>query len=80
MYMMLKHNPNLKPGKIVIEHIVFCTEGEDEFGNPVYCFDPNGDPIVEKVVPYTVPYLKKEVQNMIKYIQEHPEILNEIKK
>lgn len=80
MYIMLKHNPNLKPGKIVLEHIKFDVEGQDEFGNPVYKFDPNGDPVVLEVVQYNLPYLKKEVQNMIKYIQEHPEILNDIKK
>jgi len=80
MYIMLKHNPNLKPGKIVVEHIIFLTDGLDEYGNPIYVYDPNGDPIVEKVVTYNMPYLKKEVQTMIKYIQEHPEILNELKK
>ena len=80
MYIMLKHNPNLKPGKIVLEHVKFDIEGQDEFGNPVYKFDPNGDPVVLEVIQYDLPYLKKEVQNMIKYIQENPEILNQVKK
>lgn len=80
MYIMLKHNPNLKPGKIVLEHVKFDVEGQDEFGNPVYKFDSNGDPVVLEVIQYNLPYLKKEVQSMIKYIQENPEILNQVKK
>ena len=33
-----------------------------------------GDPIVKEVIPYDLPYLKKEVQNMIKHIGTHPEL------
>ena len=35
-----------------------------------------GDPIVKEVVPYELPYLKKEVRSMINYIKKNPEILN----
>jgi len=74
MYIMLKHNHNFKPGKMEIHHITFQKEGEDEYGYPKVALDETGNPIVDKVVPYTVPYLKKEVQNIIKYLIMHPEI------
>lgn len=74
MYIMLKHNPNLKPGKIVLEHIIFKKQGEDKFGNPIYAKNDNGEYIVEKIVPYNLPYLKKEVIGIIKYLQNNPDI------
>lgn len=73
MYIMLKHNPNLKPGKIVLEHIIFKKEGEDTYGNPIYGKDQDGNFIVDKVVPYNLPYLKKEVNAIIKHIQANPD-------
>lgn len=75
MYVMLKHNHNLKPGKIQIHHIVFEKSGQDEFGYPIAALDPVGDPIVKQVVPYDLPYMKKEVQDMLKYIKMHPEVI-----
>jgi hypothetical protein len=71
---MIKHNPNLKPGKIILEHIQFKKAGEDKYGNPVYEKDSDGNPVVEKVVPYELPYLKKEVIAMIKYLQNNPHL------
>lgn len=79
MYIMLKHNPNLKPGKIVLEHVIFLKETEDEYGNPIYAMDAMGDPIVKEVKRYELPYLKKEVRNMIAYLQDNPELLNQKK-
>jgi hypothetical protein len=75
MYIMLKHNHNLKPGKMELHHIIFEKDGEDENGYPIVTVDDMGDPVVKNVIPYEVPYLKKEVRNMIKYIKTHPEIL-----
>jgi hypothetical protein len=75
MYIMLKHNHHLKPGKIQIHHIKFKIEGEDEFGYPIIALDPNGDPIVHEVVPYDVSYLKSEVREMIKFINENPDVV-----
>jgi hypothetical protein len=75
MYIMLKHNHSLKPGKIEIHHITFEIESEDEYGYPIVAVDQMGDPIVKEVVPYELPYLKKEVQNMIKYVKMHPELI-----
>lgn len=69
MYMMLKHNHYLNPGELQIEHIVFETLSNDEYGNPIPLLDSAGEPIVKEIVPYELPYLKTEVINMIKYLQ-----------
>lgn len=69
MYIMLKHNHHLKPGKMQLHHIVFEIESKDKYGYPTTLFDPNGDPVVKEVVEYDVPYLKDEVRNMIKWIK-----------
>jgi len=74
LYIILKHNPNLKPGKITLEHIIFKKEGEDKYGNPIYAKDDNGEFIVEKVVPYSLPYLKREVSTIIKHVLNFPEL------
>jgi len=74
MYVMLKHNHRIKPGKIQIHHITFEIDAEDENGYPITAVDQSGDPIVKEVIPYDLPYLKKEVQNMIKYLKIHPEL------
>lgn len=75
MYMVIKHNPKLKPGKIVIQHVTFEKESETEFGYPIYATDVNGDPIIKDVISYELPYLKSEVMNMFTYIKKNPEIL-----
>lgn len=79
MYIMLKHNPNLKPGKIILEHIIFKKEGEDKYGNPIYVKNDHNEYIVEKVVPYELPYLKKEVISIIKHLQNNPDLKNKKK-
>lgn len=79
MYIMLKHNPNLKPGKIILEHIIFKKEGEDTYGNPIYAKDQDGNFVVDKVVPYELPYLKKEVISIIKHLQNNPDFKNKKK-
>ena len=73
MYVMLKHNHNLKPGKIQIHHIAFEKSGVNEYGYPITELDPMGDPVVKSVTPYELPYMKKEVQAMINYMKMHPE-------
>jgi hypothetical protein len=75
MYIILKHNHSLNPGKLEIHHIKFEIEDEDINGYPVVAIDAAGDPLVKEVVPYSLPYMKKEVNAIIKYIKTHPEIL-----
>lgn len=65
MYMILKQNPQLKPGKLTIEHILFEKEGEDKYGYPIYKKDHEDNYIVTDIVPYDVPYLKDEVLSIL---------------
>ena len=71
MYIILKHNPRYKPGKMFLHHVIFEKESEDKFGNPIPKKDSSGDPIVKTVVPYDVPYLKSEVIAMINHLKEN---------
>lgn len=72
MYIICKHNHTLKPGKLEILHIKFEVEEEDEYGFPTTATDAAGEPIIDEIVPYKLPYLKKEVTSMIKYMNMHP--------
>jgi ATP-dependent exoDNAse (exonuclease V) beta subunit len=69
MYIILKHNPHLKPGKMQLHHIIFENEGEDQYGYPIAKLDEQGNPIVKEIVIYDVPYLKNEVVSMINYMK-----------
>jgi hypothetical protein len=75
MYIILKHNRNLKPGKLTIQHVTFAVERYDENGFPITAIDLEGNPIIEKVTPYDLPYLKDEVVAMFKYIQNNPQLI-----
>lgn len=72
MYIMIKHNPNLKAGKLVIHHILFEETGKDNYGNPITKLDNDGNPVVKEVVPYDLPYLKSEVISMINWLHDNP--------
>jgi ATP-dependent exoDNAse (exonuclease V) beta subunit len=72
MYIILKHNPKLKPGYMHIHHILFEEEGKDEYGYPITSYNSNGDPIVKEVVVLKVPYLYDEVIAIINYIKDNP--------
>ncbi len=74
MYIILKHNPRLKAGKLVIEHIQFKEAGKDAYDNRVVFYDTFGEPVVEKVVTYELPYLKTEVINIINYLRDNGDI------
>lgn len=67
LYIILKHNPKLKPGTLTLHHILFEEAGRDKFDNPIPALDTNGDPIVKDIVQYDVPYLKAEVIELIKW-------------
>jgi len=71
MYMMIKHNPKLKPGKLILQHVIFEKKGMDEYGYPITKYQDNGDPIVKEVVSYELPYLKIEVLSIIKYLKNN---------
>ena len=75
MYMMLKHNYNLEPGIMQIDHIEFEIESLDEHGYPVVMLDAEGHPVVKKVTPHKIPYLKKEVLDLFKYVNNNKDKL-----
>jgi hypothetical protein len=71
MYIILKHNPKLKPGRIFIHHITFEQEGEDKWGYPIAKLDNEGNPIVKEVTPMSVPYLVDEVISIMHFLQNN---------
>lgn len=71
MYIILKHNPKLKPGKLLIHHILFEEEDTDMFGNPITKLDEHQNPIVKDIVVYDMPYLKNEVIALIKHLNDN---------
>lgn len=80
MYMIIKHNPNLKPGKLTIHHIMFEEEEEkDKYGYPITKLDSNGDPIVKEIVQYDLPYLKDEVVSILSWYKENATMLQKEK-
>ena len=54
MYIILKHNPKLKPGRIFIHHISFEQEDVDKWGYPIAKLNYNNEPIVKEVLPIAV--------------------------
>jgi len=70
MYMILKHNHKLKPGKLIIEHINFKEAGKDAYGNRVVLYDNFGEPVVDHIEHYEVPYYKQEIINVIQYLNQ----------
>jgi hypothetical protein len=70
LYIILRHNPKLDPGKLTLRHIKFEKAGEDRFGYPIAALDNEGNPIVEEITAYEVPYLKDEVVALLDYLQE----------
>jgi len=77
MYIILKHNHNLKPGKLQIHHIVFKVESEDAYGFPITSLDAAGEPIIKEIKHYDLPYLKDDIVNIIKYIKLNPKKFNQ---
>jgi hypothetical protein len=71
MYIILKHNPKLKPGRIFIHHITFEQEKEDKWGYPIAKLDHDGNPIVKEVTPMSVPYLVDEVISIMHFLQNN---------
>lgn len=72
LYIILKHNPVYKPGKLMLHHIIFEKTGDDKFGYPILKIDNEGNPVVKEVVPYECPYLKTEVIAMINWLKDNP--------
>jgi len=68
MYIILKHNPKLKPGKLVLQHVKFKQVGEDKNGYPIN-EHIDGEPVLEEVIMHEVPYLKAEVRSLVNWLK-----------
>jgi hypothetical protein len=71
MYIILKHNPKLKAGKMYIHHVTFEEDAKDEHGYPVTKYNDNGDPVVKEVIPIAIPYLHEEVVAVMHYLHDN---------
>ena len=71
MFIILKHNPKLKPGTLTIHHIVFEEAGRDKFDNPITALDTSGNPVVLDVIQYDLPYLKQEAISLIHWLEDN---------
>ena len=80
MYMILKHNPQLKPGRLVIQHVIFEEEDQkDKYGYPIIKIIDN-TPIVKEIKTYTMPYLKEDIQKILKYYEANKHTILNYKK
>lgn len=70
MYMILKHNPKLKPGKLILDHVIFESDGVDNKGNKIHVLDLEGHPVIKNIDRYELPYLKSEVISIINHLKE----------
>lgn len=69
LYIILRHNPKLLVGKLIIEHVKFETNGIDNYGYPITKLNAEGEPIVKEIEEIELPYLKNEVVKMIEYLK-----------
>jgi ATP-dependent exoDNAse (exonuclease V) beta subunit len=70
MYIILKHNPKLKPGKLIVQHVAFEKEGENDHGYPITRYDEQGEPIIKNIKIYDLPYMKDEVRSLIMWLKD----------
>ena len=70
MYIIIKHNPFLLPGKLELSHVSFEQSGLDKFGYPIHTV-VDGEPVVKEVKIYPVPYMKSEVVAMLNWLEEN---------
>jgi len=74
MYMILKHNPKLEFGGLLIRHVMFEEmEQKDMYGFPITFKDENGKPVVKDIIDYHMPYLRDEVISIMHMVQDNPQ-------
>tara|TARA_R110000765_G_scaffold357274_1_gene447375 strand:+ start:2314 stop:3147 length:834 start_codon:yes stop_codon:yes gene_type:complete len=71
-YIIKKHNPKLKIGKLQIQHVSFEKEGENEFGYPITKYNDQNEPIIKKIKMYNLPYLKDEIDSLVMWLKDNP--------
>ena len=69
-YIIKKHNPKLKIGKLVIQHVKFIKVGEDNNGYPITKVE-NGEPVLDEVKMYELDYLKDEVASLMMWLKDN---------
>lgn len=69
-YIIKKHNPKLKIGKLVIQHVKFEEAKKDKNGYPVTKI-VNGEPAIKEIKMYELPYLKDEVRSIIMWLKDN---------
>tara|TARA_R100001463_G_scaffold26759_4_gene62458 strand:+ start:5766 stop:6599 length:834 start_codon:yes stop_codon:yes gene_type:complete len=72
-YIIKKHNPKLKIGDLQIQHVTFEKKGENKFGYPITEYNDQGEPVIKDIKIYNLPYLKSEVQSIIKWLKDNPQ-------
>tara|TARA_R100000541_G_scaffold370_11_gene3206 strand:+ start:13972 stop:14781 length:810 start_codon:yes stop_codon:yes gene_type:complete len=69
-YIIKKHNPKLKIGKLIIQHVKFKQVGEDSNGYPIN-EHIDGEPVLDSIKMYELPYLKDEVRSLMMWIKDN---------
>ena len=67
-YIIKKHNPKFKIGELKIQHVRFKKLGEDKNGYPIN-EHVDGEPVIEEIKIYKLPYLKDEVNTLMKWFK-----------
>jgi ATP-dependent exoDNAse (exonuclease V) beta subunit len=70
-YIIKKHNPKLKVGKLQIQHVSFEKEGENKFGYPITKYNDQDEPIIKEIKMYELPYLKDEVNSLVMWLKDN---------
>ncbi len=73
VYIIKKHNPKLKIGKLEIQHVSFEKEGENKFGYPITKYNDQNEPIIKEIKMYELPYLKDEVNSLVMWLKDNPQ-------
>jgi hypothetical protein len=79
MYMIRKHNYNLTPRHLKLEHVLFETKSVDEYGFPIYHLDDQGNPIIKSITSHPVDYMEREAISIINFIKENSSFLKTFK-
>ena len=72
-YIIKKHNPKLKIGKLQIQHVSFEKEGENEHGYPITKYNDQDEPIIKEIKMYELPYLKDEINSLVMWLKDNPQ-------
>ena len=67
-YIIKKHNPKLKIGKLTIQHVKFKEVGKDSNGYPIN-EHVDGEPVMETIKMYDLSYLKSEINSLITWLK-----------